>query len=378
MGGGQGPHLHEQDFGRTIRDEEVRSRRFSSTLRSALGVCMSHASLAEEDWLARSPRRNLRQLLTRALGDDGAQCSEEEMQQHVALLQRADAENKLGRRKLYLLLDLDETLVFAQRLRAGASPAGHLIHVRGEAFDLQLRPGCVSPPHRAATAWQLLGHKRLSAVTARRRRGSPALRRLSHFLSTTGESFIMYLYTMGDEEYVKAHGPRDREGETDKEREGERGRGRETGRERREGGRQGERGEREGGREEGDRESGPQAAGSRTPPVLRPKGCPRRHRPQADPLHGRRLLLARRPVAHAQDARAVRRAGWGRAGRAGRGGLLRGRGPGWRRSLGEASSPSPCLPSPPSQRRRREADGAHRRRHSGRVAGERQPRDSGS
>ncbi|EOD07458.1 hypothetical protein EMIHUDRAFT_438535 [Emiliania huxleyi CCMP1516] len=129
---------------------------------------MSHASLAEEDWLARSPRRNLRQLLTRALGDDGAQCSEEEMQQHVALLQRADAENKLGRRKLYLLLDLDETLVFAQRLRAGASPAGHLIHVRGEAFDLQLRPG------------------------------------LSHFLSTTGESFIMYLYTMGDEEYVKA------------------------------------------------------------------------------------------------------------------------------------------------------------------------------
>ena len=50
----------------------------------------------------------------------------------------------------------------------------------------------------------------------------------------------MYLYTMGDEEYVKAHGPRDREGETDKEREGERGRGRETGRERREGGRQGE------------------------------------------------------------------------------------------------------------------------------------------
>jgi len=114
----------------------------------------------------RSPRTNLQRLLKDALGEsshDTALLSE-----HIELLQQADAENKLRHGKLYLVLDLDETLVYSQRLQPGASPKGTQISVRGSPFDVVTRPG------------------------------------LRHFLQTVSQKFILYLYTMGDEEYTRA------------------------------------------------------------------------------------------------------------------------------------------------------------------------------
>lgn len=118
-----------------------------------------------EDRLLRSPRANLHALIRQQLGDE---TSDAEMAPAVAMVQRADAENKLGRKKLYLVLDLDETLVYSQRLAPGAKPRGSHIIVHGEPFDMVLRPG------------------------------------LQHFLAMAGQTFILYMYTMGDEAYVKA------------------------------------------------------------------------------------------------------------------------------------------------------------------------------
>jgi len=86
-----------------------------------------------------SPRSNLHALLKNALGDIAL--PDTEFQEHVKTLQRADAQNKWGLKKLYCVLDLDETLVYSQRLAAGAAPRGKQISVRGEHFDMVMRPG---------------------------------------------------------------------------------------------------------------------------------------------------------------------------------------------------------------------------------------------
>jgi len=55
------------------------------------------------------------------------------------------------------VLDLDETLVYTQRLAPGATPRGDKIFVRGEAFDMISRPG------------------------------------LQHFLKMTAEKFVLFM-----------------------------------------------------------------------------------------------------------------------------------------------------------------------------------------
>jgi hypothetical protein len=91
----------------------------------------------------RSPRSNLRALLRNALGD--VALLDAEFQEHVETLQHADAQHKWRLRKLYCVLDLDETLVYSQRLAAGTAARGKQISVRGEQFDVVMRPGA----HRA-------------------------------------------------------------------------------------------------------------------------------------------------------------------------------------------------------------------------------------
>uniref|UniRef100_A0A7S2HP53 protein-serine/threonine phosphatase n=1 Tax=Haptolina brevifila TaxID=156173 RepID=A0A7S2HP53_9EUKA len=87
----------------------------------------------------------------------------------TAELVPADAENKLHHKKLYLVLDLDETLVYSKRMEDPmATPAGHKIFVRGQPFDMVLRPG------------------------------------LQHFLRMAVSNYIVFLYTMGDEDYTRA------------------------------------------------------------------------------------------------------------------------------------------------------------------------------
>eukprot|EP00316_Scyphosphaera_apsteinii_P008842 CAMPEP_0119345020 /NCGR_PEP_ID=MMETSP1333-20130426/107270_1 /TAXON_ID=418940 /ORGANISM="Scyphosphaera apsteinii, Strain RCC1455" /LENGTH=461 /DNA_ID=CAMNT_0007357473 /DNA_START=48 /DNA_END=1433 /DNA_ORIENTATION=- len=113
----------------------------------------------------RSPRTNLHRLLREALG---ASSDPADLQEHVSLLRQADADNKLRHQKLYLILDLDETLVWSQRMEPGSTPRGTQIVVHGSPFDVVLRPG------------------------------------LEQFLMTVSQKFKLYLYTMGDEEYTKA------------------------------------------------------------------------------------------------------------------------------------------------------------------------------
>lgn len=66
------------------------------------------------------------------------------------------------------VLDLDETLVYSRRLEPGAAPIGTQIFVRGQPFDMVLRPG------------------------------------LAHFLEMVSTSFTVFLYTMGDTDYTQA------------------------------------------------------------------------------------------------------------------------------------------------------------------------------
>uniref|UniRef100_A0A7S3BWC3 protein-serine/threonine phosphatase n=1 Tax=Haptolina ericina TaxID=156174 RepID=A0A7S3BWC3_9EUKA len=114
-----------------------------------------------------SPRSNLTRLLERTLGGS----SETLQAEHSAatdLLVQADAENKLRHKKMYLVLDLDETLVYTRRMQPGDALKGHKIVVQGKAFDVVLRPG------------------------------------LLQFLKVATNHFIVYMYTMGDEEYTNA------------------------------------------------------------------------------------------------------------------------------------------------------------------------------
>jgi hypothetical protein len=87
----------------------------------------------------RSPRSNLHGLLRKALGD--VALPDTELQEHVRTLRHADAQSQWRRKKLYCVLDLDETLVWSQRLAAGAAPRGKQISVRGEQYDMVVRPG---------------------------------------------------------------------------------------------------------------------------------------------------------------------------------------------------------------------------------------------
>lgn len=114
-----------------------------------------------------SPRSNLSRLLSVTLGAEATQ-SQPELQSQMDILMQADAENKLRNRKLYLILDLDETLVYSQRMKPGAVPVGHQIMVRKEPFDMVLRPG------------------------------------LEHFLKVIQKHFVVFMYTMGDEAYTHA------------------------------------------------------------------------------------------------------------------------------------------------------------------------------
>ena len=66
------------------------------------------------------------------------------------------------------VLDLDETLVYSKRLEPGAAPLGTQIFVRGQPFDMILRPG------------------------------------LHHFLEMAASKYIIFLYTMGDADYSQA------------------------------------------------------------------------------------------------------------------------------------------------------------------------------
>eukprot|EP00900_Chrysochromulina_parva_P008121 jgi/Chrpa1/1730/Chrysochromulina_OHIO_Genome00002146-RA len=114
-----------------------------------------------------SPRRQLSSLLLGKLGvpEDSLDAVMAEAQEKLTA---SDAENKLHNRKLYLVIDLDETLVYSKRLEPGATPVGSLIYVRGQPFDMQPRPG------------------------------------LQHFLQMAASSYIVFLYTMGDADYVHA------------------------------------------------------------------------------------------------------------------------------------------------------------------------------
>ena len=118
-----------------------------------------------------SPRSNVRRVLEESGavhgGDDVA------LREALALLSTADAENKRKNRKLYLLLDLDETLIVAKNLEKEPShvPVGKPIVVQGRStlrFDLIERPG------------------------------------LQHFLREVSKLFVVFMYTMGDEAYVRA------------------------------------------------------------------------------------------------------------------------------------------------------------------------------
>lgn len=113
-----------------------------------------------------SPRANLHCMLGNEFGSSVIEPAL--LEQSMQVLQMADAENKLQKRKLYLVLDLDETLVYTQRMEPGATARGTQIHVQGKPFDVIFRPG------------------------------------LKHFLATSAKDFIIYMYTMGDEEYAKA------------------------------------------------------------------------------------------------------------------------------------------------------------------------------
>ena len=114
-----------------------------------------------------SPRSNLSRLLSVTLGAEATQ-SQPELQSQMDVLMEADAENKLRNRKLYLILDLDETLVYSQRMKPGAVPVGHQIMVHNQPFDMVLRPG------------------------------------LEHFLKVIQKQFVVFMYTMGDEGYTHA------------------------------------------------------------------------------------------------------------------------------------------------------------------------------
>ena len=114
-----------------------------------------------------SPRSNLSRLLTVTLGAEATQ-SQPELQSQMDTLMQADAENKLRNRKLYLILDLDETLVYSQRLKPGAVPVGHQIMVHNQPFDMVLRPG------------------------------------LETFLKLVQKTYVVFMYTMGDEAYTHA------------------------------------------------------------------------------------------------------------------------------------------------------------------------------
>jgi len=93
---------------------------------------------------------------------------QQELQSQMDILMQADAENKVRNRKLYLILDLDETLVYSQRMKPGAVPVGHQIMVHNQPFDMVLRPG------------------------------------LEHFLKVIQKQFVVFMYTMGDEGYTHA------------------------------------------------------------------------------------------------------------------------------------------------------------------------------
>ena len=78
--------------------------------------------------MLRSPRSNLHAILRKHYQDVPATDAEIDAAQRVLL--PADAENKLHHRMLYLIVDLDETLVHSSRMEAGASPRGTRIFVR--------------------------------------------------------------------------------------------------------------------------------------------------------------------------------------------------------------------------------------------------------
>ena len=111
-----------------------------------------------------SPRSSLRRLLAPHAPEDG----EVPLTEAAALLTPADAGNKLRHQKLYLVLDLDETLVYSSRLAPDAEPQGTVIHVRGQPFDMVPRPG------------------------------------LRHFQQMASSNYVTFLYTMGDTEYTHA------------------------------------------------------------------------------------------------------------------------------------------------------------------------------
>jgi hypothetical protein len=117
--------------------------------------------------LLRSPRSNLRAALCqRAALPEGLALGL--VDASVGDLVPADAENKLRHKKLYLVLDLDETLVYSQRMEPGATPKGTQIFVRGQPFDCVPRPG------------------------------------LTYFLRNVHQHYVVFLYTMGDQEYTEA------------------------------------------------------------------------------------------------------------------------------------------------------------------------------
>jgi len=117
--------------------------------------------------MPQSPRTSLARLLKATLGDE-AGADGPELQGQMDVLMQADAENKLKNKKLYLILDLDETLVFSSRMKPGVAPVGHQIFVRDQPFDMVLRPG------------------------------------LPHFLQMIRKDFVVFMYTMGDDVYTRA------------------------------------------------------------------------------------------------------------------------------------------------------------------------------
>jgi len=129
-------------------------------------------SMREEQRLLRSPRSNVHRLISKDLPEGIVLAGPEALEAivsaaHMELIP-ADAENKLHHRKLYLVLDLDETLVYSQRMDPAATPVGTKIFVRGQPCDMVLRPG------------------------------------LQHFLQMAASNYIVFLYTMGDEDYTQA------------------------------------------------------------------------------------------------------------------------------------------------------------------------------
>ena len=125
------------------------------------------ASSASGPSLLRSPRSNIEAALSATL-PPGEPLPPALFDLAYGSLLPADAENKLHHRKLYLVLDLDETLVYAHRLAPDETPVGTLIHVRGTPYDVVPRPG------------------------------------LKFFLNMALKNFIIYLYTMGDSDYAHA------------------------------------------------------------------------------------------------------------------------------------------------------------------------------